>query len=67
MWKCKECGGTLFDAEFHTKITVNIDKQKKITPEEELEADYFECLRCGIDGDDIEDIADWVEGGKNER
>lgn len=66
MWKCKECGGTSFDAEFHTKIRVNIDKQGEIIPEEKLEADYFECLQCGIDGDYIEDIANWIEGEENE-
>jgi len=34
---------------------------RRFEHEEKLEADYFECLRCGIDGDYIEDIADWVE------
>lgn len=61
MYKCKLCGGTEFDAKFHTKIRVDIDEEGNIIPCEKLEAELLECIYCGLDGESIEEIADWIE------
>lgn len=66
MWKCKECGGTEFEGEFHQKIRVDIDEEGNIIPSEKLEAEILECTYCGLDGDFIEEIADWIEEEENE-
>ena len=46
---------------FIQKIRVDIDEKGNIIPSEELEAELLECIYCGLDGESIEDIANWVE------
>lgn len=66
MWKCKECGGEVFDYEIvKRKSKVLKDGETKEIDDMDTEEYWFECEICGADtrndNRDIEDIAEWEE------
>lgn len=66
MWKCKECGGEVFDYEIQkVKSTIFKDKDYKTFKDSDTEDYYFECDKCGTSTQErdleLEDIAEWVD------
>lgn len=70
MWKCKECGGEIFEIEKETittkfKIDKDIERIKKIDSENTGDVySIYECEKCGevaFYEEDLEDIAEWEE------
>ncbi|ALF24742.1 hypothetical protein [Fusobacterium nucleatum] len=61
MWKCKECGGTDFEAYLDSSISLGIILRNKNFVVEKDNVIGFECQNCNCYHENIEELAYWEE------
>lgn len=61
MWKCKECGGTDFEAYLDSSISSGIILRNKNFVVEKDNVIGFECQNCNCYHENIEELAYWEE------
>ena len=61
MWKCKECGGTDFEAYLDSSISSGIILRNKNFVVEKDNVIGFECQNCNCYHENIEELTCWEE------
>lgn len=61
MWKCKECGGTDFEAYLDSSISSGIILRNKNFVVEKDNVIGFECQNCNCYHENIEELTYWEE------
>lgn len=68
MWKCKECGNEVVGyCSARGDVVASVDKYGVADSGDiwyvtkSLDVNFYGCSNCGVDSENIEDIAEWVD------